>query len=55
MKKLLNVVIVVVTMAFLWLPAILFLCTNIDRRMCAIMSAVVVIFDMAFWKWLDRG
>lgn len=44
----------IVGVAFLWVPAILFFCTNIDRGICAGISCIVIVADMVFWKWIDK-
>lgn len=50
-----EILITIVSMACLYVPALLFFCTNIDRIVCAIASVGVVVADILFWKWLDRG
>lgn len=44
----------IIGVSFLWAPALLFFCTNINRDICAVVSCIVIIVDMLFWKWIDK-
>lgn len=44
----------IIGVSFLWAPALLFFCTNIDRGICAVISCIVIVVDMLFWKWIEK-